>query len=82
MEGTLPKDHEDQITEKGFNSLSHSLLSCAQVQSTAELEPKFHKYKGRVVLRGDVVKDYSGSYAVHSWEAVVWSEERTDMEKS
>ena len=30
----------------------------------AELEAKHQKYKGRVVLRGDNVKDYSGSYAV------------------
>ena len=30
----------------------------------SELEPKFQKYKGRVVLRGDIVKDDSGSYAV------------------
>ena len=30
----------------------------------AELEPKFQKYKGRVVLRGDIVKDDSGVYAV------------------
>ena len=30
----------------------------------SELEPQFHKYKGRVVLRGDIVKDDSGSYAV------------------
>ena len=30
----------------------------------AELEAKHQKYKGRVVLRGDVVKDNSGSYAV------------------
>ena len=30
----------------------------------AELETKHHKYKGRVVLRGDIVKDDSGSYAV------------------
>ena len=29
----------------------------------AELEPKFQKYKGRVVLRGDIVKDGSGFYA-------------------
>ena len=29
----------------------------------AELEPKFQKYKGRVVLRGDIVKDDSGTYA-------------------
>ena len=30
----------------------------------ADLEAKHHKYKGRVVLRGDIVKDDSGSYAV------------------
>ena len=30
----------------------------------AELEAKHRKYKGRVVLRGDVLKDDSGSYAV------------------
>ena len=30
----------------------------------AELEPEYQKYKGRVVLRGDIVKDDSGSCAV------------------
>ena len=30
----------------------------------SELEPQFQKYKGRVVLRGDIVKDDSGSYVV------------------
>ena len=30
----------------------------------AELEAKHQKYKGRLVLRGDIVKDDSGSYAV------------------
>ena len=30
----------------------------------AELRPQNQKYKGRVVLRGDIVKDDSGSYAV------------------
>ena len=30
----------------------------------AELEAKHQKYKGRVVLRGDIVKDDSVSYAV------------------
>ena len=30
----------------------------------AQLEAKHQKYKGRVVLRGDIVKDDSGSYAV------------------
>ena len=30
----------------------------------SELEPQYQKYKGRVVLRGDIVKDDSGAYAV------------------
>ena len=30
----------------------------------AGLEPQLQKYKGRVVLRGDIVKDDSGSHAV------------------
>ena len=30
----------------------------------AELETKHQTYKGRVVLRGDIVKDDSGSYAL------------------
>ena len=30
----------------------------------SELEPQFQKYNGRVVLRGVIVKDDSGAYAV------------------
>ena len=30
----------------------------------SELEPQFQTYKGRVVLRSDIVNDDSGSYAV------------------
>ena len=29
-----------------------------------KLEPTFHKYKGRAVFRGEIVKDDSGSCAV------------------
>ena len=32
----------------------------------AELEAKHQQYEGRVLLRGDTVKDGSGSYAVFS----------------
>ena len=35
----------------------------------AELEAKHQKYKGRIVLRGDIVKDNSGSYAVFTEQA-------------
>ena len=40
-----------------------SLMDICHLKN-AELEPQFQKYKGRVVLRGDIVKDDSGSYAV------------------
>ena len=40
-----------------------SLMDTCHLKS-AELEAKHKKYKGRVVLRGDIVKDDSGSYAV------------------
>ena len=40
-----------------------SLMDICHLKN-AGLEAKHQKYKGRVVLRGDVVKDDSGSYAV------------------
>ena len=40
-----------------------SLMDICHLKN-AELEAKHQKYKGRVVLRGDIVKDDSGSYAV------------------
>ena len=40
-----------------------SLMDICHLKN-AELEAKHQKYKGRVVLRGDFVKDFSGSYAV------------------
>ena len=40
-----------------------SLMDICHLKN-AELETKHQKYKGRVVLRGDNVKDDSGSYAI------------------
>ena len=40
-----------------------SLMDICHLKN-AELEAKHQKYKGRVVLRGDIVKDDSVSYAV------------------
>ena len=40
-----------------------SLMDLCHLKNS-EIEPQFQKYKGRVVLRGDNVKDDSGSYAV------------------
>ena len=40
-----------------------SLMDICHLKN-AELDAMHQKYKGRVVLRGDIVKDDSGSYAV------------------
>ena len=40
-----------------------SLMDICHLKN-AELETKHQKFEGRVVLRGDIVKDNSGSYAV------------------
>ena len=51
--------------EHGQNGLCHTrhIMDICHLKN-AELEAKHQKYKGRVVLRGDIVKDISGSYAV------------------
>ena len=40
-----------------------SLMDVCHIKNS-ELEPRFQKYNGQVVLRGDIAKDGSGSYAV------------------
>ena len=105
IEGAGHKPHQDHITAKGMNSMTHYSLvqkngktlekilakqltkvrnkseviaegrkECRKVHfaslvdlchlKISKLEPQYQKYKGRVVLRGDIVKDNSGSYAV------------------
>ena len=53
----------DEARTKGAKVLFASLMNICHLKN-AELEAKHQKYKGRVVLRGDIVKDDSGSYAV------------------
>ena len=43
-------------------------------QKNTELEPKYQKYKGRVVLRGDSVKDDASSCAVFSEQGALASQ--------
>ena len=63
---TKVRSKEDVIDEartKGAKVHFASLMDICHLKN-AELEAKHQKYKGRVVLRGDIVKDDSGSYAV------------------
>ena len=53
----------DEARTTGAKVHFASLLDICHLKK-AELEAKHQKYKGRVVLRGDLVKDGSGSYAV------------------
>ena len=52
-----------EASTKGVKVHFASLMDICHLKN-AELETKHQKYKGRVVLRGETVKDDSGSYAV------------------
>ena len=57
------KEVIDEARTKGAKVHFASLMDICHLKN-AELEAKHQKYKGRVVLRGDTVKDDSVSYAV------------------
>ena len=57
------KEVIDEARTSGATVHFASLMDICHLKS-AELEAKHQKYKGRVVLRGDIVKDDSGSCAV------------------
>ena len=58
--------------QRGFERREDSSFSYAGghlssvISKNSELEPKFQEYKGRVVFRGDIVKDDSGSLYLRS----------------
>ena len=53
----------DEARTKGATVHFASLMDICHLKN-AEMEPKHQKYRGRVELRGDIVKDDSGSCAV------------------
>ena len=57
------KEVIDEARNKGRKAHFASLMDLCHLKNS-ELEPQYRKYKGRVVLPGDIVKDDSGSYAV------------------
>ena len=57
------KEVIDEARTSGAAVHFATLMDICHLQN-AELEAKHQKCKGRVVLRGDIVKDDSGSYAV------------------
>ena len=63
------KEVIDEARTTGARVHFASLMDICHLKN-AELEAKHQKYKGRVVLRGDIVKDDSGSYAVFTEQGV------------
>ena len=57
------KEVIDEARTSGATVHFASLMDICHLKNAA-LETKHLKYKGRVVLLGDIVKDDSGSYAV------------------
>ena len=57
------KEVIDEARTSGAEVHFASLMDICHLKN-AELEAKHQKYKGRVVLHSDIVKDDSGSYAV------------------
>ena len=65
----------DEARTSGATVHFASLMDICHLKN-AELEAKHQKYKGRVVLRGDIVKDDSGSYAVFTEQGSSASQKR------
>ena len=61
--GKSKKEAIDEGRTSGATVHFASLMDICHLKN-AELEAKHQKYTGRLVLRGDNVKDNSGSYAV------------------
>ena len=53
----------EEARNKGRKVHCASLVDLCHLKNS-ELEPQYQKHKSRVVLRCDIVKDDSGSYAV------------------
>ena len=64
--GKSSKYKEEVILEaqKNNNEVHFATLMDLCHLKNAELEPKLQKFRGRVVLRGDIVKDDSGAHLV------------------
>ena len=68
----------DEARTSGATVHFASLMDLCHLKN-AELEAKHQKYKDRVVLGGDIVKDNSGSYAVFTEQGSSASHSRQDQ---
>ena len=64
MKDRNKKEVIDEARNEGKTVHFASLMDICHLKNS-ELEPTFQKYKGRIVLCGDIVKDDSGSCRIH-----------------
>ena len=64
------KEVIEKASNKGKQVHFASLMDLCRLKNS-ELEPQYQKCKGWVVLRGDIVKDDPGSYAVIYWTRII-----------
>ena len=64
------KEVIDEARTTGAKVHFASLMDICHLKN-AELEAKHQKYKGRFVLRSDIVEDDSGSYAVFTEQGII-----------
>ena len=64
------KEVIEEARNKGRKVHFASLMDLCHLKNS-ELEPNFQMYKSRVVLRRDIVKDDSGSYAVFTEQGII-----------
>ena len=64
------KEVIDEARTKGAKVHFASLMDFRHLKNP-ELDAKHQKYKGRVVLRGEIVKDDSGSHAVFTRTRII-----------
>ena len=69
LEKVKSKKEVIKEAQKNNNKVHFASLMDLCHLKNSELEPHFQKYKGMVVLRGDIVKDDSGAYAVFTEQA-------------
>ena len=63
LDGVKSKKETIREAQKNNNKVHFASLMDLCNLKNAQLEPQFQKYKGRVVLRGDIVEEGSGAYA-------------------
>ena len=65
------KSHKKEVLEAQRDNMRVHFVSLMDIYHLKNAESKLQRYKGRVVLRGDIVKNDSGAYAVFAEKRLI-----------